>query len=325
MKKILYFDWFQSATEFYRSSGIFPYINNPNFTITRSTENNISFATLVGYDAIILERPSSHESLNIIKLAKDMHIKVIIDYDDDIIHIDEYNPMYETYQQQMPTAIQCLVLADEIWVTTKGLKKAFSLYNKNIHVIPNAHNDYVFKVEDKKVFNPDNKLAVWRGGSSHEGDIYDIGVPEMIINVVNSNTDWTFKVIGQRFKYLEKRCGDNYISQGGSSTIQFYKMLHDENPAIVFYPLADTVFNRSKSNICWLESSFAGACFFGNVELPEFKNDHIADIKSFFTHPLSDLDMDTCDNNNHYSWQYILDNLLLSDINGLRENRLLEI
>lgn len=327
MKKILYFDWFQSATEFYRSSGVFPYINNPNFTITRSTENNISFAILVGYDAIILERPSSQESLNIIKLAKDMHIKVIVDFDDDILHVPQSNPMYETYQHQMPTAIQCLVLADEIWVTTKGLKKAFSLYNKNIQVIPNAHNDYVYKVEDKKEFNTKELKALWRGGFSHLGDMYDIGVPEKIIETVNSNPNWQFIFLGQRFEYLEKRCGDNYIAKGGASTIQFYKMMHEENPQVVFYPLESNVFNKSKSPICWIEATYAGAMFAGNKSLyPELSTMiYSFDAMDYFIGRKGQDDMYTALQYNDMSWKYILDNLLLSNINKLRENRLLEI
>lgn len=324
MKKILYFDWHNGATEFYRSSGVFSYINNQNFTITRSIEINISFATLMGYDAIFMERPSSQESVNIIKLAKDLGIKVIADYDDDVLHIDEYNPMYGTYQHQMPTCIQCLVLADEIWVTTNGLRKAFSLYNKNIHVIPNAHNDYLFKVEYKKPFNPESKVAMWRGGESHEGDMYDIGVPELLIDVINSNTDWTFKFLGQRFKYLEKRCGNNYISQSGASTIQFYKMMHEENPAIVFYPLADTIFNRSKSCICFMEAIYSGAAFFGSANLPEYNKPGIADFEHLKEEFLQN-DPDTLKEANECSWKYICDNLLLSNINKLRENRLLEI
>jgi len=322
MKKIIYFDWFQSATEFYRSSGVLQYINNPGLEITRSTVTNISYATLAGYDTVILERPSSQESMNIVRLAKDMRIKVIVDYDDDILHLTQYNPMYETYKQQMPSCVECLALADEVWVTTKSIVRSFSLYNKNIHVIPNAHNDYLFKLEDKKPFNVGVKLAMWRGGYSHEEDVYDIGIPEMLIDVINNNMDWTFKFIGQRFKYMEKRCGDNYVSQEGASTVQFYKMIHKENPCIAFYPLADTVFNRAKSNICFIEATYAGAAFFGNKALPEFSHDSILPF-SELRNGIEKYTRRSLQKANKLAWEHIQKHLLLSNINKLREKRLL--
>lgn len=321
MKKILCFNWFDGATEFYRSAPLI-YLKSDDYIITQSSETNISWQTLFGYDVIFIERPSSGTSLNIIKLAKDMGIKVIADFDDDCLHLDQYNPLHANYENEKANIIDCLTICDELWVATQGIKKSFAFYNKNIHVIPNAHNDTIFKVEDKKAFNPNTKLAMWRGGSTHTGDIYDIGVPEQIIEIVNSNPDWTFKFIGQRFEYLEKRCGDNYISQGGASTIQFYRMMQDENPNIFFYPLADTIFNRGKSNCSWLEATYAGAAYFGNKNLPEF--DQMGNL------PITEIERlmnrnDILKIANETSWDNILENFLLSKVNQLRHNRLLAI
>lgn len=318
MKKILYFEFFNGGSEFYRSSGVLPYIEHPDLTITKSTETNISWSTILHYDTIIIERPSSLQSLNLIKLAREMGIKVISDFDDDCLHIDNLNPMYETYVQEKQNVIECIALSDEVWVSTEAIKSAFKLYNRNIWVVPNAHNNYLFPVKDKKEFTY-NKKAMWRGGHSHLGDMYDIGVPEKIIEMVNGNPDWTFQFIGQRFEFLERRCGDNYIAMGGASTVQFYKKMHNENPCLFFYPLADTLFNRSKSNIAWIESTYSGAAFFGNMKLPEFDKSGVL--------PLDDIEylMKNADlqKYNDISWEYIQENLLLSKVNELRKERLL--
>lgn len=320
MKKILYFDFFGAATEFYRSSGVFPYLKSDDFILTKSTETNITWSTISGYDVIFLERPSSDTSLAIMKLAKDQGIKTIIDFDDNCLSLDTYNPMYETYVHQKANVMECLVLADELWVSTEAIKSAFKLYNRNIYVIPNAHHDYLFPVKDKRPFTY-NKKAMWRGGHSHIADMYALDVPEKIIEMVNGNPDWTFSFIGQRFEFLELRCGDNYIAKGGASTVQFYKMMHDENPCVFFYPLADTVFNKSKSNIAFLESTYAGAAFFGNKYLPEF---NIISIIQFDTNMVAH-DSESMKIANQLSWEYICDNLLLSNINKLRKERLLAI
>ncbi len=280
---------------------------------------------MAGYDAVFLERPTTYQALNIMMLAKDMHIKVIADFDDDVLHVPQSNPMYEVYQQCMSTTVECLVLADEIWVTTAGLKKSFNIYNRHIVVIPNAHNDYVFRVADKKQFNTVTKKALWRGGDSHEGDMYDIGTPELIIETINSNKSWEFIFYGQRFKYLEERCGDNYIAKSGASTIQFYKMIHKENPNIVFYPLKNDLFNQSKSNICWLEGSYAGAAFMGNCELNEFNMTGTMPISFLSEYVAKEGRQEVLQKANEVSWDYIQEHLLLSGVNKKREERLLAI
>lgn len=321
MKKILYFSWFSGATEFYRTSGVLPYIQHKGLSITRSTDTNISFATLIGYDTVIIERPSSGQSLSLIKLAKDMGIKVISDWDDNPLALDVYNPMYQTYVNEKANVLECVALSDEVWVSTEAIKSAFKLYNRNVWVVPNCHNDYLFPVKDKKQFTY-NKKAMWRGGHSHEGDIYDLGVPEKIIEMVNSNLDWTFQFLGQRFSFLEKRCGDNYIAMAGASTVQFYKMMHEENACVFFYPLADTVFNRSKSNIAFLESTYSGSAFFGNKNLPEFDHGFIEDLQ-FISNVFDPHHKSLYEQCNKLSWEYIQENLLLSKVNELRIERLL--
>lgn len=317
MRNILYFDWFSGGTEFYR---LLPLSYIKGITIDRSTENNITFATLSGYDTIIICRPSSLVSLNLIKMAKDMQIRVISDWDDDCLHIDEYNPMWDTYEIERRNVMECLALSDEVWVSTEGVKKSFRLYNNNIHVIPNAHNDYVFPVKDKRPFTF-NKKALWRGGDSHEGDMYDNGVAEKVVEMVNGNPDWEFIFIGQRFKWLEKRCGKNYIAKGGDSTVQFHKKMQSENACVGWYPLADTVFNRGKSNIFWVESTYAGSAVFGNTRLSEFNKISIGRIEELNTIIQNDSE-ESLKIMNQLSWDYICDNLLLSNINKLREERL---
>jgi len=318
MTRILYFDWHSAGTEFYRTLPL-DYIDEVDLKITRSNETNITFATLNKFDAIIICRPSSAASLQLIKLAKDMDKYVIADFDDDCLHIDEYNPMYEVYQLEKANVLECLALSNEVWVSTQAIKQSFRLYNKNVVVIPNAHNDTLFPVEQKRPFTY-NKIATWRGGESHCGDIYDIGVPERIIQIVNSNEDWRFIFHGQRFKYLEKRCGANYIASGGASTIQFHKMMHEQNACVFLYPLADTLFNRSKSNASWLEATYAGSAYYGNTNLPEFIDGTILGFNTLLEH-----NEDILWFYNRVSWEFICDNLLLSKVNQLRIERLRNI
>ncbi len=313
--KLIYFDFFQSATEYYRSMPL-DYIKHPSITITRSTERDITSHLLNAYDVIFLSRPSSDAHLKIMRLAKDMHKKIIVDYDDDCLHVPPTNPMHGVYEAEKANTMKCLALADEVWVATEGIKRSFRLYNKNIKVICNSHNDYLFKIEDKKPFVY-NKKAMWRGGGSHVGDIYAIGVSEWLIYFINKNEDWNFHWLGQRFEWLEYRImHGNFYYNSGASTIQFYKMMQESNPNIFIYPLADTLFNRSKSNCSVLESVYSGAAYFGSTNLPEFQIPGVKNLyeAQYFTEGREE----ELEQMNTDSWNYIKDNLLLSKINLLR-------
>jgi len=321
--KVLYFDHWQSATEYYRMMPL-DYLKNKNFTITRSTEHDIKSHLLNPYDVVIISRPSSESHLNLIKMAKDMHKLVIGDFDDDCLHVPETNPMFGVYNGDKKHTLKGLALLDEIWVATEGIKNSFRLFNKNIHVIPNAHNEIVFPVKDKMPFGK-NKRIMWRGGGSHMGDIYYPGVAEWIVKLVNSNKKWHFYWLGQKFEWIEYRVKyGNFFHNPGGSTVQFYKMMHDINPQVFFYPLTDSQFNRAKSNCSWLESIFSGAAYFGNKEFPEFNKPGILPLVEL-PKMLSGQYQYVLESAHDDSWEFICDELLLSKINKLRETRLIEI
>lgn len=319
--KILYFDHWQSATEFYRTMPL-DYINHKELTIERSTERDIKAHLLNKYDVIFICRASSEAHLNLIKLAKDMHKKVIIDYDDNVLRIDQTNPMYDNYNGDKSNIIKCVSLADQVWCATEAIKESFRLYNKNISVIPNAHNDFIYKIEDKKPFK-NSKTIMWRGGGSHMADIYNPGTAEWILKMINGNKLWKWYWLGQRFEWIEYRVKhNNFFYNPGASTIQFYKLMHELNPTIFFYPLNTTLFNAGKSNCSWLESSYAGAAYFGNIQLPEFDKPGIMAL-NYLQEAIQDIDRLRFAN--VLSWEFIKNELLLSKINKQREDRLIEI
>jgi len=97
-----------------------------------------------GADVFIIQRPYHEHHANLIRLAKDMGIKVICDYDDDLLNIPTHNPSYNINMLNRYSVIDCMTLADEIWTSTSSIKKQYSRLNDNIHVIPNAHNDLFF-------------------------------------------------------------------------------------------------------------------------------------------------------------------------------------
>lgn len=323
-KKVLYYSIVPNdTTAFWRSSGVFPYINSPEFELIDISEiKNFSWDVFTGVSIFIFQRPFSSEHASLIVLAKDMGVKIILDYDDNLFAVDSYNPTYGMYQNNQKSLFDCIRIADELWVSTKSIADEYK--HPNTWVIPNSHNDYMFPVKDKKAFNPKGKTAIWRGGSSHRADIYENG--DKLIETINNNKDWNFKFIGDRFEYIEQRTGDNHHIVGGQTIFQYFKWLNFENPQILFFPLCNTKFNQGKSNISWIEVTYAGGVLFGNMKLPEFNLNSIQPIEALwegddFLH--WEMINEVLYQYNQDSWKYIKDNLLLSNVNVKRISRIL--
>lgn len=319
-KRVFYYSLQQNdSTAFWRSTGVLPFINSNEFElIDVSGEVNWNWGKLIGCSVFIMQRPFAPEHVQLLTLIKDMGIKIILDYDDDLLNVPDTNPTYFQYLQSKNSILSCLKIADEVWVSTNGVKLSYN--HKNTHVIPNSHNDYIYSVSEKKQYNTNTKKCIYRGGGSHMADVYSIS--DKLCKTIQDNTDWTFTFIGDRYTYLEQRCGDNYHIVGGMTVMQYFKWYYNENNNLAIFPLVNNTFNEGKSNISWIEATYAGSAFSGNVELPEFK------YTGFNIENISDLlninqNIDLQGMNNK-SWSLICDTLLLSKINKIRENRILE-
>lgn len=305
------------STSFYRSGGVLPYLNCSEYEIINGCYvSDWNWATFINIDIAFFQRPCTQEHVFQITLAKDAGVKVIIDYDDNLFEVTQDNPTYFFYNDNRVNVLKALRLADEVWVATESIKETLKKFNQNIQVIPNAHNDKLFK--DKKDFNPNTKYALWRGGMTHEGDVYANAEP--ILKMIKENPDWTFNWFGHAFIYLEQRCANNYIRTSHATTLQYFKAIADYNPNILFFPLIDNKFNQGKSNIAWIEGVHSGAAVFSNIKLAEYKMPGVLDF-SDVTDKMNDYEV--LKKANEESWAFIQDNLLLSKVNQLRHKSIL--
>lgn len=316
------------GTSFYRLAGVMPFLKKEynDISITdNSYRDKVDWNDYTGYDIVVLQRPFLQSHLNIIKLLKSMNIKVIIDYDDDVLNLENHNPYYVGYEQAKPTIIEIASLADEIWVSTEGLKETFSEYNKNITIIPNAHNDYLFPVKEKKEFNLTTKKVSYRGGKTHELDVY--AHKDEWLEMINNNLDFDFTFVGARFPLMETSCGDNYLIVEGLHIIEFFKYFYELNTNIFIYPLQNTKFNRAKSNISWIETTYAGGVVLAPQGFNEFIKPGMLNYKDNFLYLFDRIkdDYKVLKILNDISWNFIQQNLLLSQVNQKRYNSIVEV
>jgi len=304
-----------SNTDFYRTTGVLPFINHPDI-ITRDVSHygGINQYDIEGADVLIIQRPGTPNGLQMIRNAKLAGLKVITDFDDNVISVNFLNPTYPQYQQQRDIILKCIELSDEVWVSTQSIKESFG---RGV-VIPNALNEDIMGKCAK--FNKGSNKIVWRGGSSHEGDLYENA--DNIVEMVNTHTELDFYFIGHRFTYFEQRCGDNYNSVEGMPIMSYFSYLKQLKPLAIIFPLSDHLLNRGKSNISYLEATLVGASYFGNTTLPEFDKIEVLPLGLFDDYISNE---DVLSKTHAAAIGDVQKNFLLSDINKLRIESLLNI
>lgn len=316
------------GTSFYRLGGVMPYLEKEYSDIhikDLSNKDSFDWYDCASYDVVVFQRPFIEKHLRSITMFKLMGLKVIIDYDDDILNVPMHNPYHTNYESNKNNIKKIVSIADEIWVSTNGLKETFAPLNNNVKIIPNAHNDYIFSVKNKAPFNMDTKRVAYRGGITHELDVYS--KLDDWIEIINKNKTTEFYFMGARFPYLESKCGDNYLIIPGVHILDYFKTIRETNPNIFIYTLEDSLFNKGKSNISWIEATYAGAAVIAPDFLPEFAKPGISNFSGSLKEIFDKLKKDykVLKILNDLSWDYIQTHLLLSHVNQERYNSIAEL
>jgi hypothetical protein len=306
-----------SGVAYYRSIGTLSFLPKLNKKIQLKRPEQIAWNSLIDTDILYMERPQHHSDLTALEIAKDFNVKVWVDYDDFLHGIPEYNPTYKMYSKPeiLERIEQAMTMANVVTVSTPFLKDFYSKFNQNIHVLENAHNDY--KYPFKKI--EQTELAInWRGSATHREDL--LSVKENLVDLSHRhNWGWTF--IGNDTWYITDYMKNCY-SFSEVDVATYNKFILDLRSAIQIVPLLFSDFNRAKSNIGWIEGTYAGSATIAPL-LPEFEKPGVInymDKPDSFGYYLEKAIKSKSFRKKKYneSYEYIHDNLLLSDLNKKR-------
>lgn len=249
------------GTSFYRGHGWTSEIHKTDDSIRVEYFNKPEVLKLKGLDAVFIQRPDNEEELKFIRSCKKLQIPVIVDYDDNLFEVQDYNRYYiimdlaqNDYQKYVKEA---LVLSDLVLVTTEVLKKELSKYSNNIEVVRNAWDDYY--QEPAKTMNKSD-VILWRGSSTHKVDM-ELYKNE-IIEITKKYSNYRFVYLTDRIYQWQKDLAKevkNMFYEPAVSVFEYYSKLKQLNPALVWVTLENTVFNRCKSDVGLQEALGCGA------------------------------------------------------------------
>lgn len=310
------------ATSYYRGVGPLSSIQNQG-KVELIYHDKPDWTVMKHCDAVFIQRPHLPEYLQYIDLAKKLKKPIWLDYDDLLTGIPDSSPARHNYwRQEVQDSIRTsLKAADIVTVSTAPLAEHWKDFASKFVVVPNAWDDELYP---DRVLRPKEKRPklLWRGSGGHDEDLHSV-TPDLVALAKSDMFDWFF--VGQPFwltlRALQDLCA--YKVANWHDLPEYFKMLQVLNPDIMLVPLTDTPFNRCKSNIAWIEATWAGAATVAPNWGEWVKPGVINYDKSFHFAVLEakDFAASKCAE----SWAYIDSELRLSKVNELRESVLREI
>lgn len=193
----------------------------------------------------------------------------VVEVDDNYVDVPTWNEAYHSFKNGSSfrrISIDCMRNADALTVTTPHLGELYTQFNDNVYVIENSldfKGDRKFVGWDKvSVRKHKGTRLGWIGGRAHFDDL--MMVAPVLRSLLKKYPDVTLVLINSAIQESCKALGKEYPFEGFSNV-----HYADRSVAINRYaqfaasfgfdigiaPLVDCNFNRSKSNLRWLEYS----------------------------------------------------------------------
>lgn len=245
-----------------------------NLEYLTTAEKYLPFFEEIGpwADCLFSTIGSTQAYLSLLLAMKDKYkLPLIIDIDDDptSVHLEPNNPAYKAYlepgNRHSDYAQMSLQLADMVTVSTPYLYERFKYVNKNVVIVPNAIDTKLFKKNTRK--RGEEITIGYAGSGSHQKDLEYIS--PVIKRIKEEFPQVRFKAIGP--------CTIPEIDEKLEFTnfTDYPKALKAFNFDIGIAPIRDSLMNRAKSNLRWLEYTSLGIPTVASDVEPFKHTDHI--------------------------------------------------
>lgn len=221
----------------------------------------ITLSDMIKSDVIVIPRPYHKSQFKVIKMAANIGVPVVVDFDDNLFKLPATNKAVLTWtQENMDISASSINIADAVIVSTHEIKNTFHglepFKDKKIEVVYNA-----FPTKIERAPNPiSGKIKVgWRGSETH---YRDITVYEKIIDRLDQSDKYELEFFGCVFPWKDWKVK----THRKLAFADYLTALKNAKLNVLLVPLEDIPFNHAKSNIAWIEATFAGAMAITNLK-----------------------------------------------------------
>ncbi|NTU71283.1 MAG: glycosyltransferase family 4 protein [Coriobacteriia bacterium] len=206
-------------------------------------------------DVVVTQQPSRSPQLSAIRAANAAGKLSVVELDDDVWNLVASNPGYEYWSRPdvRRFAHQCVEEAQLVTTPTHYLADKLRKINPNVRVLPNMLPPTGWDFPKPKAQREDKVTLGWAGSVSHAGDFR---VVDSVIHQILDRYEHVDMVVagGPELIDIHQHPRLRHI---GATDIESYPTLLEQFD-IGLIPLADTTFNRGKSDLKFVEYSMLG-------------------------------------------------------------------
>ena len=224
-------------------------------------EDDITLMDLKGCDAILFNKHSSKQAINIMKMSNDIGLKTIYDLDDWILDLPEYS-VTDLLEDQLGNIIWMIRNATVVTVSSKALIEKISILRNPIFLLKNGIDSSVFGFQKSGWLESEKPKILFSNTDGIKLVKFKDKFLELIINYLNKNPEVSIDYWGDVFPEIYKIPRINI--RGFLNNEAYKKTILSEGYWLSIVPLggiedADSLFfNSCKSCIKYIDYGALG-------------------------------------------------------------------
>lgn len=229
-------------------------------------DRRIGLATAAMSDVVVIQRPTEtttqHLMAKLLTLPESARPRIVVELDDDLFAVPEHNPAHAMMADpdRRHRLAEAIAKADRVTVTNAHLAQRMRLVHGDfewagdVRVIPNYVPER-FVVEKVPELGPiGTPVITWAGSDTHRRD-FDL-VAVALRKLLRERDDFRVRIVGAPYSArLRTSIGADLDGRGGARVQQvpWIEGVDRYIPTLAGHiglaPLADDLFNRSKSDL----------------------------------------------------------------------------
>lgn len=225
------------------------------YVVNLTNEHRKKFDIMAQADVLILKNICDPDLLPLIAKRISKGKLTVYEIADDVNALQPWNPVYFFYKNKENLALvhRLAACCNALQVTCSELKKLYGYLNHNCAVFPNQ----ILNVPPERLWGKKENITIgWGGSHGHLEDIAEISTPLMSWLMTQPNVSLHFMCSEPIWRLFDSLPQHKKRHTPPGSIDDYYSFLAQIDIGIT--PLKDTAYNRSRSDVKYLEYAISG-------------------------------------------------------------------